>query len=367
MRSLAVLLIVLPLVFASVTVTLSVHDGKVSLQKIQAEASRSQLSSNYNKNVVKGTLTLSDKVYTEQNAVNEEFSTSSNVLLKNSMIKRGQAKITFTIISNPKEIDISARLKGSALIALFYVRNMDVKVSAYINKAEGTGNVTVSGFVEMPAPQVTVKNLLKVMIPKLKKQVSEAGLELVKLDYKVSGRKMPPISKVEFELVVKGSKSKILNSLGNFGIPTSSITQFVNLNDTATRKIDGEADLSASLKRVNKHLYTSFSIKAKANGNYINTTAYNEIKMRLKPILKSLNATQMIDYLEKTDKFSMALTITTDEKVNTKATFNGIYFKNVKGFWELVMKLEKEKNINFQVLCNGKIVTPSQALTSCTG
>jgi len=367
MRSLAALLLVLPLAFAAVTVTLSVQDGKVALKSVTWEVARNQLAKNYGENIVKGKLILSDVLETSQGgSVTEKINTTSSALLKSSIVKRGQAKVIFTMLSNSKVAEISARVKGSALIALFYVRNMDINVVASIDKAKEAGNLTVNGFVELPAPQITVKNLLKVMIPKLKKQISSMGLELVSINYEISGRKLPPISKVTFKVVIKGSKNKILESLNSLGIPTSNLIRFINLNDTATRKVDGEADLTANLKRVNNQLLTSFSVKAKAVGSYVNTTAYLEVKNRLMPILEKLNAVQLLDYLMKTDHFSAVMSVGIDNKVSSKATFSGIYFKNEKGFWDLLKNLEKENNIVFKVLCNGKVLTPAEAERACT-
>ena len=367
MRSLAAMLLVLPLAFAAVTVTLSVQDGKLALKSVTWEAARSQLAKNYGENIVKGKLVLGDVLETSQEgSVVEKFNTTSSVLLKNSIIKRGQAKVIFTMVSNSKVAEISARVKGSALIALFYVRNMDINLVASINKVEESGNLTISGFVELPAPQITVKNLLKVMIPKLKKQISNMGLELVSIDYEVSGRRLPPISKATFKVIVKGTKNKILEALNGLGVPTSNLIQFINLNDTATRKVDGEADLNANLKRVNGQLLTSFSVKAKAVGSYLNTTAYLEVRNRLKPVLEKLNATQLLDYLVKTDRFSVVMSISVDNKVVSKATFSGIYLKNVKGLWELLKKLESENGIVFKVLCNGKAMTLAEAENACT-
>ncbi len=363
MRNAVVLLLLVPVLFASATITFTVNDGKVYLTS--AKAVNTISNEKIANNLLKADLTISTNVENTKNGVSEDMSLSSSALVKNSLIKRGWMDVTFNILSNKNSIDVNARMKGSALVALFFVRDMDVTAKTHIDKQKGTGEATVSGYVIFPAPQVTVKNLLKVMIPKLKKAVSEAGLKLVELKYEVSGKKVPPLSKVTFEIVVSGSKDKILKSLNVLGIPMTNITKILSLNDTVTRKVDGSAKVKVSLKRVGNVIASLFNVEARAHGTYLNTTVTNEIKKRLKVVLEYANAEEALKYLLPTDKASMKLEAKYQgSKYEVDATFNGVAFKNAKGFWEALKKIE-EKGAKVMVVCNGKTLPLEEALSTC--
>ncbi|NPA85119.1 MAG: hypothetical protein GXO07_03835 [Crenarchaeota archaeon] len=355
MKSSVAVLLMSSLALASALVTLILQGDRVVLKEVVVNGTEVPLSG-LGVNVANGSLALEDKLMAEEGRVKELFKASSELLLKNSLIKRGQAKVVFSILNDPKVAELSARVRGSALIALFFVRNMDVVVKSYINKEEGYGNLTLSGFVELPAPKVTVQNLLKATIPKIEKQIEEMGLELVKLEYEVSGRKMPPVSKVTFEATVRGTKEKILNYVNGLGFAPSNMLNLFNLTDNVVRKIDGEALLTAKLKKIDNELMTLFTLKVSATGIYTNTTTYEEIKRRTEVLLRPLNATDLAQYLLPSDEFMMKLTLVASDRVRMNATLQGIAFKNVPEFWTLLKKIGESGNIHFKILCDGKVV-----------
>ena len=367
MRSSLALLIMTAIVAAATTVTLKVTDHGVELVKVQIHSNNVAIEQ-YQRGVVEAKSVLTDKLSEAQGLVTENITSNVVATLSSSPIKRGHAVATLLMLSNPKKLDISVRLKGSLLVLLFYIRDADILIRSEINKTSGVGTLNLKGFVSLPAPKITVERFLNNMVPRIKDEIKKLGLEILELKYEVRGKKLPPTSEINFEVKLRGSKENVLKALNSLGISLSDVLSVVNLNDTVTRKISGNLTLDASLERKGINFYTIAKAKIAANGVYPNDTIKYEVEARLEPILKALNVTELKKFLEVKSPVTSAVTAEVKKgEVIITSTFKNVYFKNTKEFWNTLLKLENSGNVTFKVICKGETLPLKKAMAECGG
>jgi len=368
LRSAVALLALSAMALAAATITLTVNDGKVALSKIVVEAEREKFPFQYGESLVSSQLVAVDKLWGEGSSVKESFSTNSALTLSSSPLKKGRAEITLSITSDPTTVSLHSRIKGSVLVLFFYIRNMDIVLNSVINKQDNSGNLTIDGFAELPSPKVTVEKMLNTMIPKIKAGIEDLGLKVVELKYEVTGKSLPPTSKVKMYVILKGERDKIVESLNSLGIPTSELLNLINMNDTVVRKVNAQANLELSLKRSGKELFTEIRAKVRGEGVYLNDTVRYELRSRLEPVLKALNVTELEGYLLPTNNVTSSLTVNvTGNKVKANFVFTNVYFNNTEELWKTLKRIEDELGVNFEVLCSGKVYDIERAASSCKG
>ncbi|UXD22900.1 hypothetical protein IPA_09420 [Ignicoccus pacificus DSM 13166] len=346
------LLISMTIFAANATVYLKVVNNKVELCKMEVKGTYS--GTTINKNVLKSSLKLNSIITEGNGVVKEKISTSGSSELKASLLKRGSLKLNFSLRSNATAADLGIRIRGSVLVSLIYVRNSDLKINIILNKNSEKGLVKITGFVGLTTPVTVVKNLLKVQVPKIKKQMEEHGVKIIKFDYKVTGKKVPPMTRVDVDIEVEVSKDSLKSALDNFGL--GYLTGYLEVKDNITRIITGNATALARVKSITVNdipeFFTTVTFKAEALGKYYNTTVVHELRNRLKFFNKILNITSISDYLLSTTKASSSVTANYEKgKASAIAQFQGVYFKDSPAFWKSVFDIAKKENVKVLVTC----------------
>ena len=364
---LAILLIVTTTLALNATIKLKVDNAKVYLLELTARKSYIT-NSKLAENVIESNLMLESQISQKDGYVSESFSSSGKSEMKSSLLKRSNVNLDFSLLSNETSANIDLRLRGSLLVSLIYIRNSDLLISVSINKNKKEGELTLKGFVSLTTPVTTIKNLLKLQVPRIRSSFEKSGIKVVKLEYKVTGRKIPPMSTVKLNIVLLIKKSDLESLLDKFGL--GYLTSYLNITDNVTRTVTGHGYLRSTVKTIKVNglpeFHTIISFKASAKGKYYNTTVVNELKNRLSILNKLLNLTNVSNYLGGISKSSMMLNLAYAKgKSSVDAKFNNLYFMNNKGFWQTIYEIAKKEGIRVLVLCNGQTMILNSPTPPC--
>lgn len=359
--ALALLLATLALAKPTVIVYFTTNKTTVALTKIIVKGTIEEGGS-FGK-VLKATNIINSTLYNAQCCVKEDIAVKGNSYIVNSLIKKGNLKGTISILSNKSVNEVTLRVKGSLIVAFFFVRDSDITVKLMTDNAKKEGTLEVKGYVVLPAPKKTVENLLKVYTKNIKNYLEKYGVK-VSIYYNVKGKMVPPITKVDIDIKVSGNKDNVLKIANSLGIKNYiNVFNITEYNTNAIRKVKGSFSATAKLTRFEGRLTTFITLHGTLHGNYYNTTVSNEISQRIKLLTHIIGTTPISQYLIPTNKVTTnIMSDVTGKKVELVVSAKGILFKNTKGFWNVIEDLLKSGKIS-EVICNGKVVSTNLVST----
>ncbi len=363
--ALALLLLTSTLLAMNATLQVSVQGNKIYLNKLVATK---EYTGKLASNVIKSHLSLITSMKQEGNIVIETFKSDGSSELKSSLIKRGRMQLDFAMSSNATSADLKLRVRGNVLVSLIYIRNSDLLILISINKNAKEGTVKINGFVSLATPVTTVKNLLKLQVPKIKENLKKNGVNVIKFDYKVTGKRLPPISKVELDIILKMKKKDLENILSKFGL--DYLLNYAEINDNVTRTITGSGTVNARVRTVTKNeipiFFTLMNFQGKATGKYLNTTVTQEIKNRIKLLSEILNISNIANYIGNVKSASSKFSLQYSKgKTSAVVTFNGVYLLNTKTVWNALYELSKKEGIKILVVCGKNVFTLKSPSVPC--
>ncbi len=358
---LALLLVTLALAKPTVIVYFTTNKTAVALTKIIVKGSIEE-NGGFGK-VLKAINIINSTLYNAQCCVKEDIVARGNSYITNSLIKKGNLKGTISILSNKNVSEATLRVKGSLIVAFFFVRDSDITMKLITNNIKKEGTLEVKGYVVLPAPKRTVENLLKVYTRNIKNYLEKYGVK-VSIYYNVKGKLVPPISKVDIDIKVTGNKDNVLKIANSLGIKNYiNVFNITEYSSNTIRKVKGSFTATAKLTRFEGRLTTFITLHGSLHGDYYNTTVNNEISRRIKLLTHIIGTTSISQYLMPTNKvITNVLNTVTGKKVELIINAKGILFKNTKGFWNAVEDLLKNGKIS-EVICNGKVIKTNLAST----
>ncbi len=354
----------------SSTIYLKVTDHTISLKKVIIKASIENVKGL--ENILYSRGNVSSVLVESPCCIKENVTITSQLGTKSLIIKRGKLDVNFAFISNKTSIDGSIRLKGSVVASLIFIRDSDIKVRIHINKEKHESLLKLSGFIVLTSPIQFTKNMLRIQVPRIKKFLVDNGVQVVQFKYNVNGRALPPLSKVEFDIVLRTNKSTLKSLLDTLNLG-NVFKELINTNDNVQRVVTGEAKLDAQLKvskskEGNIMYYVNLGTTATMQGKYYNTTLANELSNRVSLIMKALNISSLSKYLIQTVK-EVKVYAQFDYENNkglTTIEFTNLRLANEPQVWKELYKLTKNnENVKIVVYCNGKTVELKSPTNPC--
>ncbi|ALU12781.1 hypothetical protein EYM_07475 [Ignicoccus islandicus DSM 13165] len=304
--------------------------------------------------------------------IRENITASSHIESTSLLIKRGKLHVDISFKSNRTEIDGAIRVKGSVVASLIFIRDSDIKVNVHVDKTNKNAYAHIDGFIALTSPPQITKNILKVQVPKIKKYLSDHGIDVIKFEYEVVSNKVPPSSIVKLNIELHTSKSKLESVLNELNI--GDIISKVTLpDDKARRTLTGTADLKAQLKMSREpnssvKYYVIMESSAKVYGKYYNTTLADELNNRVSLVMEALNISTLTKYIISDVK---EVKVYTNFEYKDKRSSTTIRFENLKlidnnEVWKELYNISKEhSNVVIEVQCHDKIVTLNAPSNPC--
>ena len=314
-------------------------------------------------NVIKATNIINSTLYQAQCCVKENIILKGSSYVTNSLIKKGDIKGTISILSSKDKSEATVRVKGSLIVAFFFIRDSNIVIRLITNNVEKRGQLEIKGYVVLPAPKRTVQNLLKVYTKDIKNYLQKYGVK-VTINYSVKGKMIPPISRVDIDVKISGSKNNVLKIANSLGLKNYiNVINITKIKPSVIRKVIGSFRANAKLMNFEGKLTTYITLQGTLHGNYYNTTVPNEVAQRIKLLTKVIGTNTFSQYLIPSNRVSTNILNTiASNKVKVIITAKGIYFKNTTGFWKSIEDLLKSGKIS-EVVCNGKVIKGNLPLT----
>ena len=346
----------------TITVYLKANPANVTLNKIVIVTNT--VKSVTPLGTVKSAITtLNSTLYKAECCVEEKITVRGESYMTKSLIKKSNLKGTLSVLSEKNVTKLNLRVKGSLIVAFFFVRDSDIAVKLTINNKKGEGLMQVKGYVILPAPKKTVENLVKVYVNNIKSHLESYGVK-VNIAYKISGKMLPPLSRIDLNVTIKGNKENVMKLAESLGLKNYlGLNNIGNITSIGTRRISGTFTVKSTLVKYRGTLATRSTLSASVTGKYYNVTVTDEIKERLKVLLSAVGVKELTNYLLPTSKVEIsAFNSVKDNHAKIVIHIKGLMFKNTKGFWNALEKLvESGKVSKIVVNCNGKEITSNWA------